>query len=74
MFIFIIVIKAGVASSDNPDQLMIALEPEAASFYCREKKMRDFTGEKENANLSETLARPGTRYVVIDIGGSIVCH
>lgn len=61
--------KAGIASSDDPEQLLIALEPEAASVYCREKKMRDFSSERGDASVSDVFARPGSRYLVIDIGG-----
>lgn len=63
-------LKAGIASSDDPEQLLIALEPEAASVYCREKKMRDFTSERGDASVSDVFARPGARYLVIDIGGN----
>ncbi|KAL0169316.1 hypothetical protein M9458_033912, partial [Cirrhinus mrigala] len=30
---------AGLVSRDNPDQLIIALEPEAASIYCRKLRL-----------------------------------
>lgn len=39
-------------------------------MYCREKKMRDFTSERGDANVSDVFARPGSRYLVIDIGGN----
>ena len=50
---------------------MIALEPEASSFYCREQKMRDFIAESGNndASVRDTIARAETQYVVVDIGG-----
>ena len=31
--------QAGLASPDHPEQLVIALEPEAASIYCRRLRM-----------------------------------
>ena len=31
--------QAGIASPDYPDQLLIALEPEAASIYCRRLRL-----------------------------------
>ena len=62
--------KAEIASPDDPEQLLIALEPEAASVYCREKKMRDFSCERGDANVSDVFAWPGSRYLVIDIGGN----
>lgn len=67
---FFLCFKAGIASPDDPEQLLIALEPEAASVYCREKKMRDFTSERGDASVSDVFARPGSRYLVIDIGGN----
>lgn len=57
--------KAGLASPDDPDQLLIALEPEAASFYCRTLQMKDFLGETGDESVNEGLAS----YVVIDNGG-----
>lgn len=32
-------LQAGLVSRDNPDQLIIALEPEAASIYCRKLRL-----------------------------------
>ena len=63
--------QAGLASSDVPEQLLIALEPEAASVYCREKKIREFVSESEqdNATVSDVLVRPNIQYMVVDIGG-----
>lgn len=61
--------EAGIVSKDAPDQLLIALEPEAASIYCREMKMREFSTEKGDADISDVFARPGSKYLVIDIGG-----
>ncbi|OPJ66268.1 hypothetical protein AV530_009672 [Patagioenas fasciata monilis] len=31
--------KAGLVSPENPEQLLIALEPEAASIYCRKLRL-----------------------------------
>lgn len=56
-----------MASPDDPDQLLIALEPEAASFYCRTLQMKDFLGETGDESVNEDLAS----YVVIDNGGQI---
>lgn len=33
--------QAGLITADNPDQLIIALEPEAASIYCKTLKFKD---------------------------------
>ncbi len=53
--------EAGIGSEQNPDQLMLALEPEAASIYCRKLRMNQLVPErpksifihKENDNLSQ---------------------
>ena len=58
-----------MVSNNAPEQLLIALEPEAASIHCREMKMREFANEKGDATVSDVFARPGSKYLVIDIGG-----
>ena len=35
-----------MASDDNPDQLLIALEPEAASIYCRRLRMHQLVPDR----------------------------
>lgn len=61
--------EAGVGSAGNADQLMIALEPEAAAIFCKEKNMRDFHGESDDRSLDEMLSQINTPYLVVDIGG-----
>lgn len=61
--------KAEMVSNNAPEQLLIALEPEAASIHCREMKMREFANEIGDATVSDVFARPGSKYLVIDIGG-----
>jgi len=39
-------LKAGIATSANADQLLIALEPEAASIHIRRLRMRQLVPEK----------------------------
>ena len=63
--------KAEMVSNKNPEQLLIALEPEAASIHCREMKMREFANEQGDATVSDVFARPESKYLVIDIGGKI---
>ena len=65
-------VKAGIASANNPEQLLIALEPEAASIHCRDKKMKDFTSERGDAGISDVFARPAAKYLVVDIGGNLI--
>ena len=40
-------LQAGLASPLNPGQLLIALEPEAASIYCRKLKQRELIPEED---------------------------
>ena len=68
--LILFIYKAGIASADNPEQLLIALEPECASAYCREKRMREFSSKRGDANVPDVFARPGSRHLVIDIGGN----
>ena len=67
---YLFVLQAGLASPDDPDQLLIALEPEAASFYCRTLQMKDFLGESGDEFVNEGLAS----YIVIDNGGLSSSH
>lgn len=48
------------------------MEPEAASVYCKERKVWEFINENgsDESLLSDTLSYPNTRYVVVDIGGT----
>ena len=62
-----------MASPSNPEQIVIALEPEAASVYCREREMRDFVTESGNsvALVGDILVHTAKHYVVVDIGGIV---
>uniref|UniRef100_A0A8C2DMM6 Heat shock protein 12A n=1 Tax=Cyprinus carpio TaxID=7962 RepID=A0A8C2DMM6_CYPCA len=64
--------KAGLVSLDNPDQLIIALEPEAASIYCRKLRLHQMVdlGNKtafngysptENVGMGMTQAKEHVR-------------
>ena len=48
---------------------MIALEPEAAAIFCKEKNMNDFLEESGNRSLDGVLSQTDTHYIVVDIGG-----
>eukprot|EP00117_Sycon_ciliatum_P037973 scpid44333/ scgid28299/ Heat shock 70 kDa protein 12A len=70
--------EAGLASPQQPDQLLIALEPEAASIYCQKLKQRELVQEEASedvaslaADFSKESANP-TRYIVVDCGGGTV--
>ena len=55
--------QAGVGSPENPEQLIIALEPEAAAIFCQEKNMSDFQGENGSRSVDEILSQLNTRYM-----------
>lgn len=54
-------LQAGIPSF----QLLIALEPEAASLYCQHLKITKPTALKDGFQVTEI----GTKYMVVDIGG-----
>ena len=64
--------KAGLGSSDKPEQIIIALEPEAAAIFCLEKKMDAFKTETGTGSVYGMLAQPNTHYMVVDIGGKLM--
>jgi hypothetical protein len=50
--------EAGLASPSNPSQLLIALEPEAASIYCRKLKIREIVPEDDFSQGSQISSKP----------------
>ena len=59
--------QAKLIDDVNSKRLIIALEPEAASLYCRTLEMHNFLGmESEKGRLSLEV---NTKYIVIDAGG-----
>ena len=65
-----IIFQAGLGSPDNPEQIMIALEPEAAAICCLEKNMSEFQSETGSSSVEGLLSQPNTHYMVVDIGGN----
>ncbi|KAJ7328613.1 hypothetical protein OS493_023882 [Desmophyllum pertusum] len=57
--------EAGIGSRDHPEQLLIALEPEAAALFCTEKKLN----EMGSVSVEGQLSQPNAHYMVVDIGG-----
>ncbi|KAL9960010.1 hypothetical protein ACROYT_G033400 [Oculina patagonica] len=57
--------EAGIGSRDNPEQLLIALEPEAAALFCTERKL----SEMASVSVEGRLFQPNAHYMIIDIGG-----
>ena len=63
-------LQAGLASPKDPNQLLIALEPEAASFFCRSLQMKDFLDESGEKPVIEYLMETNSNsYLTIDSGG-----
>ena len=46
--------QAGIASTSNPDQLLIALEPEVASIYVRRQRLHQLLPEPEERALMQS--------------------
>ncbi|XP_069130149.1 heat shock 70 kDa protein 12A-like [Argopecten irradians] len=68
--------KGGLIDTTYSNQLVIALEPEAASLNCRSLPVSTFV-QTENEQVSKLTFEPGTKYLVIDAGGGtidIVAH
>ncbi|KAI8510869.1 hypothetical protein Bbelb_117850 [Branchiostoma belcheri] len=63
---------ADIVSRANPQQLVIALEPESASLFCRELPVNQFAGERGGDGSDMLNMAPGTRYMVVDCGGGTV--
>ncbi|XP_026212335.1 heat shock 70 kDa protein 12A isoform X4 [Anabas testudineus] len=72
--------KSGLVSRENAEQLIIALEPEAASIYCRKLRLHQMVdlgthttqnGFSPTDNVGSGMAQ-GDRYVVVDCGGGTV--
>ncbi|XP_025095769.1 heat shock 70 kDa protein 12A-like isoform X2 [Pomacea canaliculata] len=79
---------AGMFTSDNPSQMLIVLEPEAASVYCRRLRMHQLVPEtgttrplqsSRRSTTDITMSPPavtnltvGSRYIVVDAGGGTV--
>ncbi|KAG7462520.1 hypothetical protein MATL_G00185620 [Megalops atlanticus] len=62
--------QAGLVSESNSKDLIIALEPEAASVWCRQLPCKGFVSEGSQTDKLEDT--PGTQYIVLDCGGGTV--
>lgn len=78
---------AGIGSPKIPDQVLIALEPEAASIYCRKLRLNQLMPERpksifydhqdpDKVSMSSDFVLEetgaGGRYMVVDCGGGTV--
>lgn len=63
---FALFLQAGIKT----ENLILALEPEAASLYC---KYLQTEKTQVDGNKTEIVPfQPGTRYLVLDLGGKII--
>ncbi|KAK3584377.1 hypothetical protein CHS0354_001304 [Potamilus streckersoni] len=68
--------RGGLIDDVHSNRLVIALEPEAASLYCRTLPANTFLGYDEDSGMKPKF-EPGTKYLVVDAGGGtidIVAH
>ncbi|XP_070540285.1 enolase-phosphatase E1-like isoform X2 [Ptychodera flava] len=78
--------KAGISSKAHPEQLLIALEPEAASIYIRKMRLHEIIPDPDDNNRFSRYRTGcrlssgpinvdfmhGTKYMVVDCGGGTV--
>uniref|UniRef100_UPI003AAF882A heat shock 70 kDa protein 12A-like n=1 Tax=Centroberyx gerrardi TaxID=166262 RepID=UPI003AAF882A len=62
--------EAGIVTEHKADRLVIALEPEAASVWCKKLPSDGFIAENVDQNTLEQA--PGTQYIVVDCGGGTI--
>ncbi|XP_041858641.1 heat shock 70 kDa protein 12A-like [Melanotaenia boesemani] len=62
--------EAGIVTTGNEDKLVIALEPEAASVWCKKLPADGFLAENQGGDRIEES--PGAQYIVVDCGGGTI--
>uniref|UniRef100_A0A3Q0SJW8 Heat shock protein family A (Hsp70) member 12A.2 n=1 Tax=Amphilophus citrinellus TaxID=61819 RepID=A0A3Q0SJW8_AMPCI len=62
--------QAGIVSKGKEDQLVIALEPEAASVWCKKLPANGFITENPEGDVLE--GTQGRQYIVVDCGGGTI--
>ncbi|XP_074840028.1 heat shock 70 kDa protein 12A-like [Carettochelys insculpta] len=62
--------EAGLISDMHSEKLIIALEPEAASVWCKQLPREGFVAEGGHRQKFEES--PGTQYIVVDCGGGTI--
>uniref|UniRef100_W5L8H5 Uncharacterized protein n=1 Tax=Astyanax mexicanus TaxID=7994 RepID=W5L8H5_ASTMX len=60
--------EAGLVTESEPDRLIIALEHEAASVWCKQLTHKQFM-EEDLTEAEAIMKVPGTQYMVVDCGG-----
>uniref|UniRef100_A0A8C6UN95 Heat shock 70 kDa protein 12A n=1 Tax=Neogobius melanostomus TaxID=47308 RepID=A0A8C6UN95_9GOBI len=62
--------QAGIVSKGSEKKLVIALEPEAASIWCKKIPAEGFLSEDHSRTALQKT--PGTQYIVVDCGGGTI--
>ncbi|XP_063070702.1 heat shock 70 kDa protein 12A-like isoform X2 [Engraulis encrasicolus] len=62
--------KAGLVTESDTDRLILALEPEAASVYCKQLPSDGFVGGEGDTMRLDQM--PGLQYIVADCGGGTI--
>ncbi|XP_032424337.1 heat shock 70 kDa protein 12A-like [Xiphophorus hellerii] len=62
--------QAGIVTYGTENNLVLCLEPEAASVYCKKLPLEGFIAE--NRGESKLDQSPGTQYIVVDCGGGTI--
>ena len=55
---FLTQLQAGIASALYPDQVLIALEPEAASIFCRKLRLNQLIPDRPKSLFSDLKMEP----------------
>ncbi|XP_023192435.1 heat shock 70 kDa protein 12A-like [Xiphophorus maculatus] len=62
--------EAGIVTKGDEEKLVMALEPEAASIWCKKLPSDGFIAEKHNGTSLDQ--RQGSQYIVVDCGGGTI--
>ena len=62
--------QAGIVTKGNEHKLVIALEPEAASVWCKKLPADGFITQNHDRDALDES--PGTQYIVVDCGGKVL--
>ncbi|XP_043084946.1 heat shock 70 kDa protein 12A-like [Puntigrus tetrazona] len=64
-------VEAGLVTDSTPERLIFALEPEAASVFCKQLPSDGFIAEGEDCE-DKLEQKPGSQYMVVDCGGGTI--
>ena len=68
-----VIFQGGLVTETDSSKLIIALEPEAASVWCKQLPSDGFISEGLDQEILEQ--KPGTQYIVADCGGTgLILH